>query len=177
MSRVWPMAAILVVLVPTVTQAQIGFSRRQQAGMLAYQAQIRAKEQVRQQATLQQIQRQFVQQQSEINRQQFRSNSLIDFLESTDPETQQPPGRHRGHNLKRTCTTSPYFNRINPYYDRAFIQTRNRQFIITFIPCRVACSILKSFSGWLFAAICALLPRYRCSKFDVVFSSLNSCVR
>lgn len=133
MSRVLFIASFVLLILPAVSEAQIGFSRRQQAGMLAYQAQIRAKEQVRQQAALQEIQRQFVTQQSEINRQQFRSDALMDYLEAADPDN---PDLRPGFRMSRRAQsfgdvhyTSPYFNRINPYYDRQFIQTRNRQLI------------------------------------------------
>lgn len=122
-----------VALAPSLAFGQIGFSRRQQAGMLAYQAQIKAQEQVRQQATLNLIQRQFAQQQGEITRQQIQGDAFLSFLEANDPDN---PNLQRGFRPSRRNQSfgtphysSPMFMRYLPYYDRQFVQTRNRQII------------------------------------------------
>jgi hypothetical protein len=121
----------LSLLLPSMAYGQAGgFSRSQQAGMMAYTARIRAQEQVRQQATLGLIQQQFVRQQSEIQREQMRSNALIDYLESSDPSSDSPQvfrASRRAQAFGTPHYTSPYYMRHNPYYDRQFIQTRNRQ--------------------------------------------------
>lgn len=130
----WGLLALALVSIPTFAFGQAGgFSRSQQAGMMAYTARIRAQEQVRQQATLGLIQQQFVRQQSEIQRERMQSNALIDYLESTDPYSTEGTRVFRSSRRAQAFGVphfdSPYYMRQNPYYDRQFIQTRNRQIL------------------------------------------------
>lgn len=124
--------AVTLLWMASPAQAQRNFSRRQQASIYAYEAQLQAQERNRQQLQLRQIQQQFVRQQSQLQAQQNRTNALVDQLDSVDPQlatNYRLAPTSRGQMFGTAHYNSPYYMRTGPYFDYQFIRTRNRQFI------------------------------------------------
>ncbi|MBY0586100.1 hypothetical protein K2X85_02925 [bacterium] len=123
-----------VLIVPNISWAQIGvFSPQQQGALMIYQQQIRNQARLRQQQQLMQIQRQFVNQRSDIERNRRVQQRQIDqILNPVDPYSPNASPDDIRRSRRGTAVFgdahfgSPMFNRLDPYYDYQFIARRNR---------------------------------------------------
>jgi hypothetical protein len=120
--------------VPTLAWAQVaGFGPQQQAALLVYQQQIRNQARMRQQQQLMQVQRQFISQRQEIERNRRVQQRQIDqLLNPVDPYSPSAGPDDIRRSRRGTAVFgdayfgSPMYNRLDPYYDYAFIARRNR---------------------------------------------------
>lgn len=132
----WSLAGILavVLLAPAVSRGQVaGFSPQQQASLYLYQQQAAQQARMRQQQQLQAVQRQFIAQRQQINRNmRIQQRQLDAILNPVDPH--DPNANYDDIARSRRGTAifgdphygSSLFNRLDPYYDYAFIARRNR---------------------------------------------------
>lgn len=114
--------------------AQRGFSRRQQASLYAYQTQLQAQQQAQFQQQFQVLNQQLLTQQRAIQLQQFQDTAMLEYLNAmagTSGGTVVPPRVYSGNRAASAFGTvhyySPYYNRLEPYYNYGFIRSRNRQ--------------------------------------------------
>ncbi len=119
---------------PSLAWAQVaGFGPQQQAALMVYQQQIRNQARMRQQQQLLQVQRQFVNQRQEIERnRRVQQRQLDQILNPVDPYSPSASPDDIRRSRRGTAVFSDahfgsaMFNRIDPYYDYAFIARRNR---------------------------------------------------
>jgi hypothetical protein len=119
---------------PSLAWAQVaGFGPQQQAALLVYQQQIRNQARMRQQQQLLQIQRQFVNQRQEIERnRRVQQRQLDQILNPVDPYSPSASPDDIRRSRRGTAVFSDahfgssMFNRTDPYFDYAFIARRNR---------------------------------------------------
>lgn len=128
----WMVAGLLIA--PNVSWAQVNlFGPQQQGALMIYQQQIRNQARVRQQQQLMQIQRQFVAQRQDIERNRRVQQRQIDqILNPVDPYSPNASPDDIRRSRRGTAVFSDahfgsaMFNRLDPYYDYAFIARRNR---------------------------------------------------
>lgn len=120
--------------VPAGAWAQVaGFGPQQQAALLVYQQQIRNQARMRQQQQLMAIQRQFVSQRQELERnrrvQQRQIDQLLNPIDPYSPNA-NPDDIRRSRRGTAVFSDAHFgssmFNRTDPYFDYAFIARRNR---------------------------------------------------
>lgn len=119
---------------PGEASAQVvGFSRQQQAALYAYTTQLQAQQRAQFQQQFQQLNQQLLYQQRAIQVQQFQDAALLDYLNATNgtlPNNVVPrvTGGNRAASAFGTVHyVSPYYMRVQPYYDYGFVRSRNRQ--------------------------------------------------
>jgi hypothetical protein len=113
--------------------AQVGLSRRDQAALYAYNTQLMAQQRMQMQQQAQQFNRQMQVQQREVQMQQLQDAALFEYLNALGGATPGAtlPRTFSGNRAATAFGTvhyvSPYYMRLQPYYNYQFVRTRNRQ--------------------------------------------------
>lgn len=127
-------AMIVSLLAPSVATAQFGgFNRQQQSQLLLMQQYSRTRAQSQQQRQMQVIQRQFTNERRENSRMNREQLEMLLGVDPYDPSTRQEQiGRFRRGtaDFGDMHYGSAYFNRLDPYFNYAFIARRNRSIAI-----------------------------------------------
>ena len=123
-----------ITLFTSDAHAQLGFSRRQQAALYAYNTQLQAQQRAQLQQQYQQFNQQLQVQQRAIQTQQFQDAALFEYLNAlggASPQNVAPPRSFGGNRAAYAFGTvhyvSPYYMRLQPYYNYGFVRTRTRQ--------------------------------------------------